>query len=214
MTFTDFLFYVFSLILIVAGLRVITARSPIVAVLHLILTFFTASMLWMLLGAEFLSLLLIVVYVGAVMVLFLFVIMMIDTVPEQLRAGIKAYLPLGILVAVVMVSELGFVLASSFTDGSSIVLPEGYNSTLEVGKLMYQEYTYAIQIGALILFVGMIAAISLTLQKRHNPKYVLVGEQLKVRAKDRLTVVSMPAEVETKAEAETTEATEEKGVQS
>lgn len=201
MTFIDFLFYAFSFVLVVAGLRVITARSPVVAVLHLILAFFTASMLWMLLGAEFLALLLIVVYVGAVMVLFLFVVMMIDVVPDHLRAGIRIYMPIGLLVALVMVGELSAVLLVADQAPNAIILPEGYNNVLALGIAMYEQYTYPIQLGALILFVGMVAAIALTLQKRHNPKYVLVGQQLKVRSKDRVELVSMPAEVEPKEEA-------------
>src|SRR5690554_6579269 len=114
MTFTTVLFYVLSLVLVVAAFRVITATSPVTGVLHLILTFFTASMIWMLLGAEFLALLLIVVYVGAVMVLFLFVVMMLDVRTEALRTGLKTYLPLGLLIGLIMVLEMAFVLAKTW----------------------------------------------------------------------------------------------------
>ncbi|CCG17420.1 NADH-ubiquinone oxidoreductase, chain J [Taylorella equigenitalis 14/56] len=195
MTFTDILFYLLAIVLIYAGVRVVLARHPVVGVLHLILAFFNASMLWILIGAEFLGLLLIIIYVGAVMVLFLFVVMMVDVVPETLRKDFRTYLPIGLVVGGVMVAEIAFILGSAYLDSSSPKSwPDTYNNTLALGIEMYSKYSYPIQVGALILLVGMIAAIALTLRERKNRKYVLVSDQLKVEAKDRVRLVSLPSE--------------------
>ena len=198
--FTTVLFYILAVILIIAGARVITATSPVTAVLHLILTFFTASMLWMLLGAEFLALLLVLVYVGAVMVLFLFVVMMIDITPSGLRSGFKTYLPLGLVVGGVMVLEIAFVLGNMYLgSGPSIAMPAEYNNTRELGIALYSQYSYAIQVGAVTLLVGMIAAIALTLRERRNRKYVTSDQQLHVKASDRLKMVNIPSQREVPA---------------
>ncbi len=195
--FTTVLFYILAVILIIAGARVITAASPVTAVLHLILTFFTASMLWMLLGAEFLALLLVLVYVGAVMVLFLFVVMMIDISPSNLRSGFKTYLPLGLIVGGVMVLEIAFVLGNMYLgSGPSLALPAEYNNTRELGIALYSQYSFAIQVGAVTLLVGMIAAIALTLRGRRNSKYVTSDQQLHVKASDRLKMVNIPSQRE------------------
>lgn len=195
--FTTVLFYILAVILIIAGARVITATSPVTAVLHLILTFFTASMLWMLLGAEFLALLLVLVYVGAVMVLFLFVVMMIDITPGNLRSGFKTYLPLGLVVGGVMVLEIAFVLGNMYLgSGPSISMPADYDNTRALGIALYSQYSYAIQIGAATLLVGMIAAIALTLRERRNRKYVTSDQQLHVKASDRLKMVNIPSQRE------------------
>ncbi|ASY37498.1 NADH-quinone oxidoreductase subunit J [Taylorella equigenitalis] len=195
MTFTDILFYLLAIVLLYAGVRVVLARHPVVGVLHLILAFFNASMLWILIGAEFLGLLLIIIYVGAVMVLFLFVVMMVDVVPETLRKDFRTYLPIGLVVGGVMVAEIAFILGSAYLDSSSPKSwPDTYNNTLALGIEMYSKYSYPIQVGALILLVGMIAAIALTLRERKNRKYVLVSDQLKVEAKDRVRLVSLPSE--------------------
>ena len=195
--FTTVLFYILAVILIIAGARVITATSPVTAVLHLILTFFTASMLWLLLGAEFLALLLVLVYVGAVMVLFLFVVMMIDITPANLRSGFKTYLPLGLIVGGVMVLEIAFVLGNMYLgSGPSISMPADYDNTRELGIALYSRYSYAVQIGAVTLLVGMIAAIALTLRERRNRKYVTSDQQLHVKASDRLKMVNIPSQRE------------------
>lgn len=195
MTFTDILFYLLAIILLYASVRVVLARHPVVGVLHLILAFFTASMLWILIGAEFLGLLLIIIYVGAVMVLFLFVVMMVDVLPETLRKDFRTYLPIGLVVGGIMVAEIGFILGSAYFDTSSpMTWPETYNNALALGIEMYSKYSYPIQVGALILLVGMIAAIALTLRERKNRKYVLVSDQLKVQAKDRVRLVSLKSE--------------------
>ncbi|NOL50206.1 NADH-quinone oxidoreductase subunit J [Pelistega europaea] len=197
MMFSSILFYILAAVLLYSGVRVVLARHPVVAVLHLILGFFTAAMLWILIGAEFLGLLLVVVYVGAVMVLFLFVVMMIDVVPESLRHGFRTFLPLGLVVGGVMVAEIAFVLGAAYMDTPAPAQLEGYNNTLALGIAMYTEYSFAIQIGAFILLVGMISAIALTLRERKNRKYVLVSDQLYVNAKERVRLVNLKSEVET-----------------
>lgn len=197
MTFSSVLFYLLAIVLVVAALRVITAPNPITAVLNLILAFFSAAMLWILIGAEFLGLLLVLVYVGAVMVLFLFVVMMLDVRSESLRKGFKAYLPAGLFVGLVMVLEMAFVLASTWLDaGAPADLPENYNNTRALGELMYTDYVFAVEIGAVILLVGMVSAIALTLRKRRDVKYNNPAEQVKVRAKDRVRLVSVPSQTE------------------
>jgi len=197
MTFTTFLFYVLSAVLVVAAFRVITARSPVTAVMHLILAFFNAAMIWMLLGAEFLALLLVLVYVGAVMVLFLFVVMMLDIRMDTLRRGLKTYLPLGLAIGLVMVAEMSFVLLSSWQDaGPPAAHGADYNNARALGEAMYTQYVYGVEVGAVLLLVGMVAAIALTLRRRRDAKYNNPSDQVRVRAKDRFRMVSMPAQSE------------------
>jgi NADH-quinone oxidoreductase subunit J len=192
--FTTILFYVLAVVLVVASFRVITASSPVVAVLHLILAFVNAAFIWMLLGAEFLALLLVIVYVGAVMVLFLFVVMMIDFKMEELRAGMKTYLPLGLIIGLIMVVEMSFVLSVSWGGvGPAADMGNDYNNTRALGEVMYTEYAYAIQVGAALLLVGMIAAIALTLRGRRDVKYNDASEAVRVKAKDRLRLLDIPA---------------------
>jgi len=196
MIFSTALFYLFALVLVVAAFRVITASSAVTGVLHLILAFFTASVLWMLIGAEFLALLLVLVYVGAVMVLFLFVVMMLDLRMDALRAGLKTYLPLGLAIGLIMALEMAFVLTRTWFDaGSPVVQPEGYSNAQALGAAMYTDYVLAVEIGALILLVGMVAAIALTLRRRKDVRYTKPSEQLRARAKDRVRLVKMPAAV-------------------
>jgi NADH-quinone oxidoreductase subunit J len=195
MMFTTILFYVLALVLVVAAFRVITASSPVTAVLHLILAFANAAMIWMLLGAEFLALLLVLVYVGAVMVLFLFVVMMLDVKMEELRTDIKTYLPLGMVVGLIMVAEMSFVLATSWGQvGPAADMGNDYNNARTLGEAMYTEYAFAVEVGAVLLLVGMIAAISLTLRKRRDVKYNDPGASVRVRAKDRVRLVKMPSQ--------------------
>lgn len=194
MIFSTVLFYILAFVAVVAAARIVLSRSPVVAALHLMLTFFTASMLWILIGAEYLGLLLVIIYVGAVMVMFLFVVMMIDIVPESLRRGFRAYLPLGLVVGGVMVLEIASVLgAVYFGTGAPIPasLPSSYNNAVELGNAMYSEYSYAIQVGALVLLVGMIAAVGITLRERKNRKYTNVSDQLKANPKERVRLVSI-----------------------
>ncbi len=172
MTFTTVLFYILAAVLVIAAFRVITARSPVTAVLHLILAFANAAMLWMLLGAEFLALLLVLVYVGAVMVLFLFVVMMLDIRMDALRQGMKTYLPLGLVIGLVMVLEMAFVLGSTwYGSGPQAPVAGDYNNARALGEAMYTHYIYAIEVGAALLLVGMVAAIALTLRRRRDVKY-------------------------------------------
>ncbi len=192
--FTTILFYVLAIVLVISAFRVVMAASPVAAALNLILTFFTAAMLWMTLGAEFLSLLLVVVYVGAVMVMFLFVIMLLDTRMPSLRSGLKGYLPLGITVAVIMILEMAFVLTRAWVDvGPPVEMPADYNNTLAVGISMYTDYILAVQVGGVVLLVGMVAAIALTLRKRTDVKRNNPSDQVRVKASDRLRIVKMKA---------------------
>ena len=193
--FTTILFYILALVLVVAAFRVITASSPVTAVLHLILAFANAAMIWMLLGAEFLALLLVLVYVGAVMVLFLFVVMMLDVKMEQLRTEIKTYLPLGLAVGLILVLEMSFVLATGWGQGGPAVdMGNSYNNARTLGEVMYTEYVFAVEVGAVLLLVGMIAAISLTLRKRRDVKYNDPVAAVHVKAKDRVRLIDMPSE--------------------
>lgn len=196
MNVTTALFYAFSAVLLFAAFRVITARNPVHAALYLVLTFFQAAMIWMLLKAEFLSITLVLVYVGAVMVLFLFVVMMMDINVENLRAGFWKHFPLAGLVGSVIALEMAAVLFGGFRvveDATVLEVPAGSSNTKELGKLLYTEYLYPLEIAAVILLVAMIAAIALTLRARKDSKYVSPGDQVRVKAKDRLEVVKMSA---------------------
>jgi len=197
MTFISLLFYVLAAVLVIAAFRVITATSPVTAVLHLILVFANASMIWMLLGAEFLALLLVLVYVGAVMVLFLFVVMMLDIRLDTLRSGIKTYMPMGLTVGLVMVAEMGFVLLTSWGKaGPQTLHADDYNNARTLGEAMYSQYPYAVLVGAALLLVGMIAAIALTLRRRNDVKYNNASEAVRARAKERFRLVKMTAQGE------------------
>ena len=187
------IFYVFGAIMIASALAVITARNPVHAALFLVLAFFTASAIWLLLRAEFLALTLIVVYVGAVMVLFLFVVMMLDINLERLREGFWQYLPLGALVGVLMAAEMTAVLYGRWS-GLLVppkALPAGYSNTKELGRLIYTDYVLAFEIAAVILLVAIIAAIALTLRQRKDTKSQDPAAQVRVRRADRVRLVSM-----------------------
>ncbi len=198
MSVTTGLFYVFSVILLFAAFRVITARNPVHAVLFLVLTFFQASMIWMLLKAEFLSLTLILVYVGAVMVLFLFVVMMLDVNIERMRVGFWKHFPIAAVVGLVIALEMAAVLMGGFrvTDSSGAVASVGsvvveVSNTKVLGKLLYTQYIYPLEVAAAILLVAMFAAVALTLRERKDTKHTDPGVQVRVKARDRLTVVKM-----------------------
>lgn len=182
--------------MLLAAFRVITARNPVHAVLFLVLTFFQASLIWMLLKAEFLSITLVLVYVGAVMVLFLFVVMMMDVNVENLRVGFWKHFPLAALVGVVIALEMAAVLMGGFRvvdDASAVPTAVQVSNTKELGKLLFTQYIYPLEVGAAILLVAMIAAIALTLRARKDSKYVSPGDQVRVKSRDRMTVVKMNA---------------------
>ena len=189
------LFYAFAAILVFAAIRVITAKNPVHAVLYLVLSFFSAASIWILLQAEFLAITLVLVYVGAVMVLFLFVVMMIDFDLERIRQGFWANLRVAAPVGGLIIFEMAAVLIRSFNVPQSAVapLPAGYDNTRALGRLIYTEYVYAFQIAAVILLVAIVAAISLTLRRRKDSKHQNPSDQVRVSAKDRVRLVSMPS---------------------
>ena len=195
MTYTTAIFYVFAAILVFAALRVITSRNPVHAALNLVLAFFTAAGLWMMLEAEFLAITLVLVYVGAVMVLFLFVVMMLDINLDKLREGFWDYLPMAAVVAVLLVIEMALILGSRHfgLDAISNPVPRAadYSNTREIGRLLYTDYVYAFELAAVILLVAIVAAIALTLRRRKDSKYVNPAEQVKVKRGDRLRIIKM-----------------------
>ena len=196
--FTTILFYVFSAILVFAAVRVITARNPVHAALFLVLAFFTAAANWMLLRAEFLSIVLVLVYVGAVMVLFLFVVMMVDVNMDKLREGFWGRLPLAAIVGAVIVIEMALVLTRGFTitDADVPAASLMIGDTRELGKLIYTEYLYAFEIAAFVLLVAIVAAVALTLRRRKDTRYFNPGDAVKVKRNDRVRMVSMKAETD------------------
>lgn len=202
MLFTDIVFYVLSAILLLSGLRVITTRNPVHAALFLVLAFFTAAGIWLLLEAEFLAIALILVYVGAVMVLFLFVVMMLDINLDKLREGFWEYLPMAGTIGVLMVAEMALVLTEKNLNPSQAVeLPAGFSNTAALGKVLYTDYLLPFELASVVLLVAMIAAIVLTLRDRKDNKSMNPAEQVKVKRNDRLRIISMPAEVETTTDA-------------
>jgi len=204
-------FYLFSALLLFAAFRVITARNPVHAVLFLVLAFFQASAIWLLLRAEFLAITLVLVYVGAVMVLFLFVVMMLDIDVDSLRAGFWKHFPLAATVGVLIALEMAAVLMGGFRVGeepkaapAAAQAAAQVSNTKELGKLLYTQYLYALEVAAVILLVAIIAAIALTLRKRKDSKFTDPSQQVRVHARDRLEVVKLPptlpaARAETKA---------------
>ena len=202
MTFLEIVFYVFSAVLVVSSLLVVTVRNPVRAALFLVLAFFSAACLWLTLEAEFLAITLVLVYVGAVMVLFLFVIMMLDIDIAQMRAGFANYLPLGLIVALIMAGELTLVMLSGEFGDTQLPRPVGHdadNSNTEaLGKVVYTDYVYAFELAAVILLVAIVAAISLTLRRRPETRYQAPEEQVKVRKEDRIRIVRMPPRPEEK----------------
>lgn len=191
-------FYVFSAILVFAALRVITARNPVHAALYLVLAFCSASALWMLLEAEFLAISLVLVYVGAVMVLFLFVVMMVDINMDKIRAGFWKSLPVAAVVGSLIAFQMSVILLRGFWDPQATVPTQAGNNTLELGKLLYTQYLFPFEVAALILLVAMVAAIALTLRKRKDTKGQIPSQQVRVKRGDRVRMVSMKADLEHK----------------
>jgi NADH-quinone oxidoreductase subunit J len=191
------LFYLFATITVVSALRVVTARNPVHSALFLVLTFFTAASIWMLLKAEFLAITLVLVYVGAVMVLFLFVVMMLDINLDRMRQGFWRNLPVAAFVGVVVVLELSAVIMHVFSDvldADAPVEAEGYSNTKALGRLLYTDYVYAFELAAVILLVAIVAAIALTLRRRKDSRYNDPSKAVRTRREDRVRLVKMPAQ--------------------
>jgi len=194
--FQTVVFYVFAVILVFAAFRVVTTRNPVHAALWLVLSFFSAAGIWLLLQAEFLAIALVLVYVGAVMVLFLFVVMMLDVNFEKLREGFRSYIPVALLVGALVLIEMGLVVWAGYR-GERAVPPEAsasYSNTKALGMLIYTRYAYPLEIAGFILLVAIIAAIALTHRRRRQTKYQNPSRQIRVRREERLRIVHMPAE--------------------
>jgi len=194
------IFYVFAVSTVISACAVVTVRNPVHAALFLVLTFFTSAVIWMSLEAEFLAITLVLVYVGAVMVLFLFVVMMLDINIARMREGFVRYLPIGLAVAAIMLMLMLIVVTSDVfqMDVGSEPVPKGadYSNTKALGALLYTDYVLAFEIAAVILLVAIVAAISLTMRKRSKTKYQSPSAQIAVRKADRLRVVKMPSSEE------------------
>ncbi len=202
MSFTEILFYFFSAVLVISATGVITARNPVYSALWLVLAFFNSAIIWMLLEAEFLAIVLILVYVGAVMVLFLFVVMMLDIKVEELRAGFTKFDWLGLPIALVVIGEIASVVWLKSSDGvhlglSSVAAPAAYaldySNTKALGQLLYTEYLYPLQLAASILLIAIVAAIVLTMRKRPGQKMQDISAQVAVKASDRVRIVKVAA---------------------
>ena len=198
MSFQTFVFYAFSAVLVFAGLRVITTRNPVHAALWLVLSFFSAAGVWLLLQAEFLAIALVLVYVGAVMVLFLFVVMMLDVNFDKMRERFKSYIPVAATVGILVLVEMALVLLGGYLGGERTVAPPaaaaGFSNTKALGLQIYTDYAFPFEIAAMILLVAIIAAIALTHRRRRETKYQNPAEQVRVHRNDRLRILKMPAE--------------------
>ena len=203
--FANIVFYVFSAVMLFAASRVISVKNPVHAALFLVLAFFSASALWMLLKAEFLAIALVLVYVGAVMVLFLFVVMMLDINVEEMRKQFRSYLPVGLLVGAAVLIEMVLLLSLSFgkkvgiTGGTNAVVIDGSN-TKALGIELFTKYIYAVEIAGVLLLVAIVAAIALTLRDRRETRYQNPGEQVLVKRNDRLRILKIASEKPTAAE--------------
>jgi NADH-quinone oxidoreductase subunit J len=193
-----FIFYLFSAILVISSLMVITVKNPVMAAFYLVLCFFSTAPIWLLMEAEFLAVVLVLVYVGAVMVLFLFVVMMLDINVATLRKGFVNNLPLAILTSLAMLTTLVMVFNSAAFNLENYAQPArkglDFNNTVELGKVLYTQYLLQFEVAAVILLVAIIAAISLTLRRRPNTKHQNIDEQVSVRSADRLKVVKLDSQ--------------------
>jgi NADH-quinone oxidoreductase subunit J len=197
MEFRTFVFYFLAAILLFASLRVVTLRNPVHAALHLVLAFFSASGVWILLQAEFLAIALILVYVGAVMVLFLFVVMLLDIDLDRLREGFWSYLPMASIVALLVVAEMVLVLLTRYWGVMESDVPQteaAFSNVRAVGRLLFTEYAYPFELASVVLLVGIVAATALTLRGKRKTKSLSPSEQVFVKAEDRVRLVRMPAE--------------------
>ena len=190
-----FVFYLFSAFMVISALMVITVHNPVRAAFFLVLTFFAAAAVWLLLEAEFLAVILIIVYVGAVMVLFLFVVMMLDVNIAELKRGFVKNLPLAIIVALAMFAAIYLVVSGEHFSVEKFAAPArhaaDYSNISELGQVLYTEYVYSFEIAAVILLVGIVAAISLTLRRRPNTRHQKIEDQVAVKSADRLRVVKV-----------------------
>lgn len=197
MIFNDFIFYTLAAILLFAGIRVITTRNPVYAALHLVLAFFTAAGIWLLLEAEFLAIALVVVYVGAVMVLFLFVVMMLDINLDKLREGFWDYLPMAGTIGLLMAVEMVMILSGKYFAPTTVASkPADYSNAAELGRVLYTDYLLPFELASIVLLVAIIAAIVLTLRDRQDSKSMNPAEQVLAKKQDRLRIVKMDAVVE------------------
>ena len=198
MEISTLIFYAFATILVLSSFMVISSRNPVHAALYLVLSFFTAASIWMLMHAEFLAVALVVIYVGAVMVLVLFVVMMLDINVVRLREGFWRYLPIGLVVAVIMVLEMGVVLNGAYFSLEQLPVPAApaaeISNTKVLARALFTHYAYPFELASIVLLVAMIAAVMLTLRKRDGNKAIHSAAQIAVKAKDRVRIVSMPAE--------------------
>lgn len=185
-------FYLFSIVLLFAAFRVITSRNPVHAVLYLMLAFSQAAAVWLLLRAEFLAITLVLVYLGAVMVLFLFIVMMLDINVDALRQGFWRHFPLAATVGAIIALEMAAVLMGGFPSMSPLA-PASATNTRDLGVLLYTQYLFPLEVAAVILLVAIIAAIALTLRERKDSKFIDPADQIRVRARDRLQVVKVDA---------------------
>ncbi len=191
--FPTLLFYVFAAVMVVSSLLVITSKNPVHSALFLVLAFFNAAGIWLLLKAEFLAIVLVLVYVGAVMVLFLFVVMMLDINIDRMREGFVGYLPMALIIGAVIVLEMAAVLWNGYSGFAQTPEAAALNigGTRELGRLIYTRYIYGFEIAAVILLVAIIAAVALTLRKRKDTKAIDPGAAVRVKRNDRLRIVKM-----------------------
>lgn len=198
MSFFEVVFYAFSALLLVSALGVVSARNPVHSALFLVLTFFATSAIWLLLEAEFLAITLVLVYVGAVMVLFLFVVMMLDINVARMREGFMRYTPFGIAIALILIVQMVLVVGPEQFGLQAFEVPApkaaDYSNTKTLGRVLYTDYVYAFELAAVILLVAIIAAISLTMRRRPDTRYQSPGKQMQVLKEDRLRVVKMKSE--------------------
>lgn len=198
MSFFEVVFYAFSALLLVSALGVVSARNPVHSALFLVLTFFATSAIWLLLEAEFLAITLVLVYVGAVMVLFLFVVMMLDINVARMREGFMRYTPFGIAIALILIVQMVLVVGPEQFGLQAFEIPApqaaDYSNTKTLGRVLYTDYVYAFELAAVILLVAIIAAISLTMRRRPNTRHQSPGKQMQVLKEDRLRVVKMKSE--------------------
>lgn len=200
MTISQILFYAVAAVLVVGALGVITARNPVHAALFLVFSFVNSAVIWLLLEAEFLAIVLVLVYVGAVMVLFLFVVMMLDVNVAQMREGFTRYAPLGFLIAAIVVVEIGIVVWVKQLGGMQDPVPvatdgPGYSNTQALGELLYSQFVYPFELAAVVLLLAIVAAIMLTMRQREGMKQQDIAAQVSVRAADRIRIIKMNPEV-------------------